>query len=92
MEDDLKKNEKKNEDDINFFLSRSSLIKGQTFPGIGSALYDFYSNVTANYFIVNCTDQSLLEPMKLTPMGVISPSLAKEINKPTWVIFDMLQN
>ena len=40
-----------------------------------------YSNVTANYFIVNCTDQSLLEPMKLTPMGVISPILAKEINK-----------
>jgi hypothetical protein len=25
-------------------------------------------------------------------MGVISPSLAKEINKPTWVIFEMLQN
>jgi hypothetical protein len=30
--------------------------------------------------------------MKLTPMGVISPSLAKEINKPTWVIFVILQN
>jgi hypothetical protein len=25
--------------------------------------------------------------MKLTSMGVISPSLAKEINKPMWVIF-----
>jgi hypothetical protein len=43
MEDDLKKNIKKNEDDIKktkTFLD-SSLIKGQTFPGIGSALLDF---------------------------------------------------
>jgi hypothetical protein len=30
--------------------------------------------------------------MKLTPMGVISPSLAKEIKKATRVIFKMLQN
>jgi hypothetical protein len=40
MEDDLNKKNLKNEDDIEktkTFLD-SSLIKGQTFPGIGSAL------------------------------------------------------
>ena len=42
MEHDLKQKNEKNEDDIKktFFLD-SSLIKGQTFPGIGSALSDF---------------------------------------------------
>jgi hypothetical protein len=40
MEDDLKNKKQKNEDNIEktkTFLD-SSLIKGQTFPGIGSAL------------------------------------------------------
>jgi hypothetical protein len=60
--------------------------------GIGELNLNLTGTVKANYFIENCTDQSVLEPMKLTPMGVISASLAKEINKPMWVIFEMLQN
>ena len=42
-----------------------------------------YTNVTVDYFIVNCTDQTnttLLEPLKLTPMDVINPIRAKECN------------